>query len=169
MAAVIICSDFGAHKNKVCHCFHCSPSICHEVMGPDATILVFWMLSFKPTFSFSSLTFIKKLISSSLSAKRWCHLCIWGYWYFSQQSWFQHVLHPTQHFTWCTLYISYISRVTIYSLDVLLSWFGTSLLLHVQSNTTNQGRGFPDFCFRAMSINEGGSYFPFLKTYCWQD
>ena len=26
-----------------------SPSICHEVMGPDAMILVFWMLSFKPT------------------------------------------------------------------------------------------------------------------------
>ena len=25
------------------------PSICHEVMGPDATILVFWILSFKPT------------------------------------------------------------------------------------------------------------------------
>ena len=31
-----------------------SPSICHEVMGPDAMILVFWMLSFKPTFSLSS-------------------------------------------------------------------------------------------------------------------
>ena len=28
-----------------------SPSICHEVMGPDAVILVFWKLSFKPTFS----------------------------------------------------------------------------------------------------------------------
>ena len=27
-----------------------SPSICHEVMGPDAMILIFWMLSFKPTF-----------------------------------------------------------------------------------------------------------------------
>ena len=25
-----------------------SPSICHEVMGPGAMILVFWMLSFKP-------------------------------------------------------------------------------------------------------------------------
>ena len=25
-----------------------SPSISHEVMGPDAMILVFWMLSFKP-------------------------------------------------------------------------------------------------------------------------
>ena len=28
-----------------------APSISHEVMGPDAMILVFWMLSFKPTFS----------------------------------------------------------------------------------------------------------------------
>ena len=36
-----------------------SPSTCHEVMGPDAMILVFWMLSFKPTFSLSSFTFIK--------------------------------------------------------------------------------------------------------------
>ena len=38
-----------------------SSSICHEVMGPDATILVFWMLSFKPTFSLSSFTFIRRL------------------------------------------------------------------------------------------------------------
>ena len=35
-----------------------SPSICHEVMGPDAMILVLWMLSFKPTFPLSSFTFI---------------------------------------------------------------------------------------------------------------
>ena len=42
------------------------PSICHEVMGLDAMILVFWMLSFKPAFSLSSLTFIKRLFSSSL-------------------------------------------------------------------------------------------------------
>ena len=27
-----------------------SPSICHEVIGLDAKILVFWMLSFKPSF-----------------------------------------------------------------------------------------------------------------------
>ena len=25
MAAVTICSDFGARENKVCHCFHCFP------------------------------------------------------------------------------------------------------------------------------------------------
>ena len=42
-----------------------SPCICHEVMGLGAMILVFWMLSFKPTFSFSSFTFIKRLFSSS--------------------------------------------------------------------------------------------------------
>ena len=47
------------------------PSIHHEVMGLDAMILVFWMLSFKPTFSLSSFTFIKRLFSSSsLSAIR---------------------------------------------------------------------------------------------------
>ena len=33
-----------------------SPSIFHEVMGPDAMILLFWMLSFKLTFSLSSFT-----------------------------------------------------------------------------------------------------------------
>jgi len=38
-----------------------SPSICHEVMGPDAMILVFWTLSFKPAFSLTSFTPIKKL------------------------------------------------------------------------------------------------------------
>ena len=25
MAAITICSDFGAQKNEVCHCFHCFP------------------------------------------------------------------------------------------------------------------------------------------------
>ena len=42
-----------------------SPSICHEMMGPDAMILVFLMLSFKPTFALSSYTFIQRLFSSS--------------------------------------------------------------------------------------------------------
>ena len=48
-----------------------SPSICHKVMRPEAMILVLWMLSFKPTFSLSSFTLIKRLFSSSsLSAFR---------------------------------------------------------------------------------------------------
>ena len=43
-----------------------SPSVWHEVMGLVVMILVFWMLSFKPIFSLSSFTFIKRLFSSSL-------------------------------------------------------------------------------------------------------
>ena len=42
-----------------------SPSICLEVMASDALILVFGMLIFKPAFSLSSFTFIKRLFSSS--------------------------------------------------------------------------------------------------------
>ena len=42
-----------------------SPSISHEVMGPDAMIFIFWMLSFKPTFLLSTFTFFKTLFSSS--------------------------------------------------------------------------------------------------------
>ena len=49
MAAVTICSDFGAPQIKSLTVSFVSPRICHEVMGPDAMILVFWMLSFKPT------------------------------------------------------------------------------------------------------------------------
>ena len=71
MTITIICIDFGAQKNKVFHCFHYFPIFCYEVMGWDAMILVFWMLTLKPTFSVSSCTFIKRFFSSSsLSAIR---------------------------------------------------------------------------------------------------
>ena len=33
--------DFGAQEKKICHCFHFSPSVCLEVMGPNAMVLVF--------------------------------------------------------------------------------------------------------------------------------
>ena len=45
MVAVTICSDFGAPKNKVSHCFHCFP-ICVQVMGPDAHDLSFLNIEF---------------------------------------------------------------------------------------------------------------------------
>ena len=32
-------------KNKVSHCFHCFPTICHEMMWPDAMILIFTLAS----------------------------------------------------------------------------------------------------------------------------
>ena len=69
MAAVTICSDFDPKKTKSVTASIFPPSICHEVMGPDAIIFFFWTLSFKPAFSFSSFIFIKRLFSySSLSA-----------------------------------------------------------------------------------------------------
>ena len=79
-----------------------SPYIWHEVMGPDAMILVFWMLSFKPVFSLSSFIFIKRLFSCP-SLLEWYHLHIWGCRYFSWQSWFELVIHPYWHFSWCML------------------------------------------------------------------
>ena len=63
---VTVCSDFRAQENTVYHCFYFSPFICHEVVGLDAMILVFWILSFKSAFSLSSFTFIKRLFSFSL-------------------------------------------------------------------------------------------------------
>ena len=62
---LIICSGVRAPQNKVCHCFHCFPIYLLWNDGPDAMILVVWMLSFKPNFTLSSFTFIKRLFSSS--------------------------------------------------------------------------------------------------------
>ena len=119
------------------------------------------MLSFKSNFSLSSFTFIKRLFSSSLLSpisvlclhicRHICisevidisHLHIWGYWYF-WGFWYLRlfiflpaVLIPacaSSNPAFLMMYFAYklISRVTIYSLDLLLSWFGASLLFHVQ-------------------------------------
>ena len=65
----------------------------HEVIEPDVMIFIFWILSFKPTFSFSSLIFIKRLFSSSLlSAIRVVSSAYLSCWYFFWQSWFQLVI-----------------------------------------------------------------------------
>ena len=81
-----------------------STAICHEVRGPDARILVFWMLSFKPTFSLSSFTFIKRLFSSSL-----CAISVVSSAYLRLLIFLLAVLIlacPAQHFASCTLHIS---------------------------------------------------------------
>ena len=93
-------------KIKTVTVYVVSPSICHEVMGPDAMILVFWMLTFKPTFSLSSFTFTKRIVPLHFLPLGRCYLCMWSYWYLSWQSWFQLVLHPVWNFTWCALHIS---------------------------------------------------------------
>ena len=84
------------------------PSICHEVMGPDAMILIFWMLSFKPAFSVSSFTIIKRLFSSSsLSVIRVVSsACLRLLIFFlailiPAYPWFQPVFHPAWHDVLC--------------------------------------------------------------------
>ena len=52
-------------------CFHCFLIYLPWSDGPDAMILDFWMLSFKPAFSLSSFTFLKRLFSSSSVSSRW--------------------------------------------------------------------------------------------------
>ena len=81
-------------------------SICRDMMGLDAMIFIFLMLSFKPAFSLSSFTFIKKLFSSSsLSAIRvvsseYLRLLIFLLAILISVT---GILTPSQHFTWCTL------------------------------------------------------------------
>ena len=74
-------------------------------MGLDAMIFIFRVLSFKPALLLSSFTLIKRLFSSFLPLE-WCHLCIWGYWYFSQQSWLHLWLMQPGHFALAPHFIS---------------------------------------------------------------
>ena len=65
MAAVTICSDFGAQENEVSQ-FPLFPHILDmKWWDSDAMIFISWMLSFKPAFSLTCFTFIKRLLSSS--------------------------------------------------------------------------------------------------------
>ena len=51
MAEVTICSDFGTQKIKSVSVSIVSPSICHEVMGPDAMIFIFCIYTMEIQFS----------------------------------------------------------------------------------------------------------------------
>ena len=74
-----------------------SLSICHEVMGPAAKILVFcWLFTLLLP---SSRGF---LVPPHFLPLEWYHLHIWGCWYFSQQSWFQF-----DSSTFCMMYSAY--------------------------------------------------------------
>ena len=46
MASVTICSDFGAPKNKVCHCFHCFPFYLPWSGGTELNIPLYICITF---------------------------------------------------------------------------------------------------------------------------
>ena len=65
MAAVTIHSNYGAQENKICHCFYLFLFYLPWSDGIGFLDLSFWMLSFKPAFSLTAFTLIKRLFSSS--------------------------------------------------------------------------------------------------------
>ena len=77
MAAVTICSDFGAQKNKVWHCFHCFPNLFLQHHNMKATILqcsAFFMVQFShpymttgKTIALVKQTFVSKMMSLLLN------------------------------------------------------------------------------------------------------
>ena len=134
MAAIMICSDFGAQKNSL-SLFPFFPHLfamewCH---WPYVMIFVFWMLNFKPNFELSSCTFIKRLFSSLLSAVRMVSTAFLRLLIFLLA-----ILIPAYTSSISAFLMMYSAcklnkqGVTIYSLDVLLSQFEISPLLHVQ-------------------------------------
>ena len=123
MAAVIVCSDLGALENKSVIVSDFFPSICNEVFGLNAMILVFWMLNFKPALPLSPFTlfaFCHRVVSTSYDVVD-----------ISPSNLDSSLRLPAEHFARCTLHINYTSRVTIYSLEVHLPQFRISLLFHV--------------------------------------
>ena len=109
-----------------------SPCVCPEVMGLDARILIFSMLNFKPAFAFSSFILIKKLFSSSL----FYAIKVVSSAYLRLLIFLLVILISAYEWSspaFCIMYTAYKlnKQVTIYSLNILLSQFETSLLFHV--------------------------------------
>ena len=114
-----------------------SASTSHEVMGLDAMILVFWTTSYKPAFSLSSFTLIKRLFSSFLLSAVRVLLSA----YLRLLIFLLAVLipacassSPTFHMIYSAFKLNRQGDNTEPSriLTWLLSQFGTSPLLHVQ-------------------------------------
>jgi len=122
---------FGALKNKIPHCSYCFPSNFHERIGLDTMTFVFWMLSFKPTFSLSSSPFIKRLYSSSSLYA----VTVMSSAYLRLLMFFSAVMIPacaSSSMAFHTAYKLNNDRVTIYSLNILFSQFWTIPLFHVR-------------------------------------
>ena len=110
-----------------------SPSISHEVMGPDAMIFIFWKVSFKPTFSLCSFTCIKRLFSSSsLSTIRVVSSAYLRWLKFHPAILIPACLSSSLAFLMMYSAQKLHKQGDIIQPDVLLFLFGTSLFFHVQ-------------------------------------
>ena len=66
MAAVTICSDFGAQGNKVCYCFHCFHPLLLLLFSPSVLSIVFaapWTAALQASLSTTNSQSLLKLMS----------------------------------------------------------------------------------------------------------
>ena len=105
MAVVSVRGEFGAQKRK-------------SVTAPTfAHLFAMKWWDRMPRSSFFECWVLRQLFHSPLSPSsrdssvplnflplKWYHLHTLGCWYFSQESWFQLVIHPAQHFSWYSLH-----------------------------------------------------------------
>ena len=118
-------------KKIVCQSFYCFPICLPWSNGTRYHDHSFWILTFKPAFSFSSFNFIKRIFSSSLSAIKvvssaylWLLIFLLGILIPACAS-----SSPAFHMMYSAYKLN--KQVTICTLDVLFSQFGTTLLCHV--------------------------------------
>ena len=104
MAAVTTHNDLGVRENKIYQCFHFFPSICHEVMGLDTMILVFWIWSSSQLFhSLHSFSSRGSLFPFHFLPLEWYHLRLLIFlpgFLINQLE-----IHPVWHFTWCIVHM----------------------------------------------------------------
>ena len=76
-------NGFGAQENKICHWFHFSRSICHEVMRLDDMMLVFECRILSQFFHFPlSPSWRGSFAPLHFLPLEWHHLHVWGCWHF---------------------------------------------------------------------------------------
>ena len=84
MAAVTICSDFGAQENKVFHWFHCFSIYLPWSDGTRCHNLNFLSIDVYQIFHSPLLPLSRgPLVPLCFLPLGWWHPHIWGYWYFS--------------------------------------------------------------------------------------
>ena len=96
-------------KIKSVTIFTFSSSICHFFLldGTWSLDLSFLNVVLSQLFHFPlSPSSRGSLVPLCFLPLEWYHLHVWGCWYFSQQCWFQVVIHPVWHFAWCVLHVN---------------------------------------------------------------
>ena len=120
-------------KNKVCYCFHCFPIYLHEMMGPDAMILVFWMLSFHKVVSSAYLRlliFLPAILILAYASPSPAFLTMYSAYKLNKQG---DIIQP-----WSTPFPIWNQSVVPYPVLTVASWHASAF-----SGSRSGGLGFP--------------------------